>query len=95
MVREDGGWHIFYFYHIVRLEPSTQTKLSISGTARDSNIFVCSKKLSDSDNLRNYFVRIEQIPLRKLFLYFELNRTTFYFIQKVAISRYSQNVYRD
>ena len=89
---EDGTYFISI---IVRLEPSTQTKLSISGTARDSYIFVCSKKLSDSDNFRNYFVRIEQIPLRKLFLYFELNWTTFYFIQKVAISRYSQNVHRD
>ena len=49
---------------------------------RGSLFFVCSKKLSDSFNFRNYFPRIDQIPLRKLFFKFEPNRTTFYYIQK-------------
>ena len=55
---------------------------------RDSNFFVCSTKLSDSVNFRNFFPRIVRIPLQKLFLKFETNRTTFYNLQKVAISRY-------
>ena len=46
------------------------------------HLFVFNKKLSDSVNFRNYFPRIDQIPLRKLFLKFEPNRTTFYYIQK-------------
>ena len=41
-----------------------------------------NKRLSHSVNFRNYFPRINQIPLRKLFLKFEPNRTTFYYIQK-------------
>ena len=56
------------------------SKLSISWIARDSFFFVCSKKLSDSVNFRNYF-RIDQIPRSKLFLKFEPNQTTFYYIQ--------------
>ena len=47
------------------------SKLTISRIASDSIFFVCSKKLSDSVNFRNYFPRIDQIPLRKLFLKFE------------------------
>ena len=58
------------------------SKLTISWIAIDSLFFVCSKKLSDSVNFRNYLPRIDQIPLRKLFLKFDQNRTTFFYIQK-------------
>ena len=37
--------------------------------------------MSHSVNFRNYFPRINQIPFRKLFLKFEPNWTTFYYIQ--------------
>ena len=54
----------------------------VSWITRDSLSLVCSKKLYDSINFRNYFPIIDQIPLWKIFLKFEPNRTTFYYIQK-------------
>ena len=38
--------------------------------------------MSNSVNFGNYFPRIEEIPVRTLFLKFEPNRTTFYYIRK-------------
>ena len=65
---------------------NSEKKLSI--------FFVCSKKLSDSVNFRHYFPRIDQIPLRKFFLKFELNRTTFYYIQKSPYFQKMKNLHR-
>ena len=51
------------------------SKLAILWIARDSILFVCSKMFSDSVDFRNYFLKIDQISLRKLLFFLILAKS--------------------